>query len=245
MKHTANIASHEVVDIGDNAPTERNVENINPEGDKTNPSDNEAKNTHENDELNEPNDSKNALIDLESNSVEKTEKPNESPIADNAGNTKEEKQEIQSSISQERYDRSKYTSEEIKLGHNDKVINDVPADYDRVKEAKTDMDEYNKDCPTACPSRDTMLCARCNHGVYRTFMSVCHLRVFACKHTDERLTLVSRTPCVQSAPFLTDMPDPEGRVSEPADRDPVMQFIVCRAKGLLKKGDPKCSFDNI
>ncbi|XP_045509135.1 uncharacterized protein LOC123704731 isoform X2 [Colias croceus] len=248
MKH--DVASHEVVNIGHNDPTEQNLENdnIEKEGDKTNASDETVTNTHENkqDELDQPNDSKNAMVELESNSVEKTEKPKKSDeMADNVEKTKEEKQEIQSSKSKERYEDHRYSSEETKLGHNDKIVKDVPDDYDKIKETNVDMDEYNKDCPTICPSRDIMLCARCNHGVYRTFMSVCHLRVFACKHSDEKLTLVSRKPCVQSAPFLTDMPDPEGRISEPGDRDPVLQFIVCRAKGLLKKGDPKCTFDDV
>lgn len=48
-----------------------------------------------------------------------------------------------------------------------------------------DIDEYKSDCPTVCPARDVMVCARCKEGVYRTFMSVCHLRNFNCKHPEE------------------------------------------------------------
>ncbi|XP_045489250.1 putative histone-lysine N-methyltransferase 1 [Pieris rapae] len=131
-------------------------------------------------------------------------------------------------------------------GEKKEVFNDdvkVPKDYDHTEENNANLEEDNKDCPSTCSLRDMMICARCNHGVYRTFMSVCHLRAFLCAHTHEKLSLVSRQPCIQSAPFLSDLPPSSGRVHEPSDNDRVLQFIRCRAEGRLDKGDPKCNFN--
>ncbi|CAH4033302.1 unnamed protein product [Pieris brassicae] len=140
-------------------------------------------------------------------------------------------------------------NEEIRIdpnsGEKKAVFNDdvkVPKDYDHTEENNANLEEDNKDCPTTCSLRDMMVCARCNHGIYRTFMSVCHLRAFLCAHTDEKLSLVSRQPCIQSAPFLSDLPPSNGRVHEPSDDDRVLQFIRCRAEGRLDKGDAKCNF---
>ncbi|XP_047522741.1 suppressor of Mek1-like isoform X1 [Pieris napi] len=131
-------------------------------------------------------------------------------------------------------------------GEKRAVFNDdvkVPKDYDHTEENNANLEEDNKDCPSTCSLRDMMVCARCNHGVYRTFMSVCHLRAFLCAHTDEKLSLVSRQPCIQSAPFLSDLPPSNGRVHEPGDDDRVLQFLRCRAEGRLDTGDPKCNFN--
>ncbi|CAK1547889.1 unnamed protein product [Leptosia nina] len=115
----------------------------------------------------------------------------------------------------------------------------VPNDYDQEDDEEADLDENNKYCPTKCASSDMMICAHCQHGVFRTFMSVCHLRAFTCAHTDEKLSLVSRKPCVQSAPFLYDLPETKGRIEHSDDR--VLQFIKCRRDGKLGK-DPQCNF---
>ncbi|XP_046975990.1 uncharacterized protein DDB_G0290685-like [Vanessa cardui] len=121
-----------------------------------------------------------------------------------------------------------------------KDISDLAADYDQITE-DADLDQNEKDCPSVCAARDVMVCAKCQHNIYRTFMSPCHLRLFNCKYPDEKLQLVSRQPCMQSAPFLTDLPGAQGRISEPGDQDSVLKFIHCRDKGKLD--DPRCKFD--
>ncbi|XP_047543111.1 uncharacterized protein DDB_G0290685-like [Vanessa atalanta] len=121
-----------------------------------------------------------------------------------------------------------------------KDISNLAADYDQITE-NVDFDQNEKDCPSACAARDVMVCAKCQHNIYRTFMSTCHLRLFNCKYPDESLELISRQPCMQSAPFLTDLPGAQGRISEPGDQDNVLKFIHCRDKGKLD--DPRCSFD--
>nr|XP_026483154.1 glutamic acid-rich protein-like [Vanessa tameamea] len=121
-----------------------------------------------------------------------------------------------------------------------KDISNLAADYDQITE-NVDFDQNEKDCPSVCAARDVMVCAKCQHNIYRTFMSTCHLRLFNCKYPNENLELISRQPCMQSAPFLTDLPGAQGRISEPGDQDNVLKFIHCRDKGKLD--DPRCSFD--
>ncbi|CAH1642810.1 unnamed protein product [Spodoptera littoralis] len=110
-----------------------------------------------------------------------------------------------------------------------------------------DLNEYNADCPTVCPSRDVLVCARCQHGIFKTFISVCHMRMFACHHKDEILQLVSRSPCILSAPYLSeDGMEPQGRVVEADDDDIILRYIICRDHERTdpdgQPGDPRCSF---
>ncbi|XP_050677071.1 uncharacterized protein LOC126973791 [Leptidea sinapis] len=107
------------------------------------------------------------------------------------------------------------------------------------------MTQYNGDCPSVCPSRDMMLCVRCNHGVFRTFMSTCHVKMFRCQHPEEKLSLVSRQPCILSAPFLPESSETQGRVVEPGDEDVVLRYIRCKKYGRLEGGDMKCKFDEL
>ncbi|XP_013141753.1 PREDICTED: uncharacterized protein LOC106105843 [Papilio polytes] len=104
------------------------------------------------------------------------------------------------------------------------------------------QDIENGDCPTECPARDVMVCARCRAGVYRTFLSVCHLRQFSCNHPEKKLELVARRPCVLSAPFLAGMKT-KGRQKDPNDEDVVLKYIRCREKG--NTNDPKCKFAKV
>ncbi|KOB77291.1 Uncharacterized protein OBRU01_04504 [Operophtera brumata] len=65
-------------------------------------------------------------------------------------------------------------------------------------------EEMNTDCPTSCPSRDVMVCAACQHGVYRTFLSTCHMRMYGCHHTGESECTVAPRARVRmlSAPYI-------------------------------------------
>ncbi|XP_035457736.2 uncharacterized protein LOC118281257 [Spodoptera frugiperda] len=114
-------------------------------------------------------------------------------------------------------------------------------------EKEADLVEYKSDCPKVCPSRDVLVCARCQHGIFRTFLSVCHMRMFTCNHIDEFLQLVSRTPCILSAPYLSEEGmEPKGRVVEDDDDDKIMRYIICRDQDRMdkdgKSADPRCSF---
>ncbi|KPJ12611.1 hypothetical protein RR48_02244 [Papilio machaon] len=124
---------------------------------------------------------------------------------------------------------------------------DVVLKYIRCREIgdTTDIntqETQNSDCPTECPARDVMVCARCKAGVYRTFLSVCHLRLFTCNHPEEKLELVSRRPCILSAPFLPGMKT-KGRQKDPNDEDVVLKYIRCREIG--DTNDPKCKFAKV
>ncbi|XP_030037792.1 GATA zinc finger domain-containing protein 14 isoform X2 [Manduca sexta] len=101
------------------------------------------------------------------------------------------------------------------------------------KNQPDDYDIYQAECPMSCPTRDVMVCAKCQHNVYKTFMSICHMRMFSCMFTDEKLELVSRYPCVMSAPFLSVKPntEPSGRITLADDEDKILKFIYCREKG--------------
>ncbi|CAG5000966.1 unnamed protein product [Parnassius apollo] len=64
---------------------------------------------------------------------------------------------------------SNKTTHKALIDHSDVVYyNDV------------DKEQYNKDCPSVCPARDVMVCARKEDGEYKTFLSVCHLRKDNC-----------------------------------------------------------------
>ncbi|XP_045456199.1 uncharacterized protein LOC123666033 [Melitaea cinxia] len=132
------------------------------------------------------------------------------------------------------------TSDEKRLYEYIPDLNLGP-DYD-IKEKDVDYDQYGNDCPSVCPVREMMVCAECGHKIYKTFLSPCHLRQFNCKYPDEKLKLVKREPCMQSAPFLANLNEAKGRVSEPTDEDRVLKFINCRDTGKL--GDQDCKFDD-
>ncbi|KAH9635916.1 hypothetical protein HF086_002476 [Spodoptera exigua] len=92
-----------------------------------------------------------------------------------------------------------------------------------------------------------MVCARCQHGVYRSFISVCHMRMFDCNHDDEELELVSRNSCLLSAPYLSeDDMKPQGKVVEANDDDKILRYIICKQNkeihGRYNKEDPRCKF---
>ncbi|XP_061720798.1 uncharacterized protein LOC133527693 isoform X2 [Cydia pomonella] len=61
---------------------------------------------------------------------------------------------------------------------------------------------FNALCPNKCPTSSDMVCARCNHHIYRSFLSGCHMRMYQCRHPEERLELVSRHSCYGSAPYM-------------------------------------------
>ncbi|XP_045782900.1 uncharacterized protein DDB_G0290685-like [Maniola jurtina] len=115
------------------------------------------------------------------------------------------------------------------------------AEYDETEENEVNFVEYKDNCPKECPARQVMVCARCQHNIHRTFLSICHLRMFNCQHPNEKLELVSRQPCVQSAPFLTGFPTAKAKISAPGDQDTVLKFIRCREKERLER-DPRCAF---
>ncbi|PZC70955.1 hypothetical protein B5X24_HaOG214531 [Helicoverpa armigera] len=91
-----------------------------------------------------------------------------------------------------------------------------------------------------------MVCGLCQHNVYKTFLSVCHMKMFVCAHPEEELKLVSRYPCVLSAPYLSDQGmEAKGRKVEENDDDKVLRFIICRDRnklGEIVADDPNCSF---
>ncbi|XP_052748162.1 uncharacterized protein LOC128200078 [Galleria mellonella] len=101
-----------------------------------------------------------------------------------------------------------------------------------------DIVDYDSKCPTSCPASSMMMCEKCNHGIYRTFLSVCHMRLFHCKYKLIKLELVSRYPCMMSAPFLRNSPGmnltPKGRLPE-VEEDRILRFIHCRDRGLLSE----------
>ncbi|XP_039762607.1 uncharacterized protein LOC120635636 [Pararge aegeria] len=130
--------------------------------------------------------------------------------------------------------------ENVEEWEEDETITFDP-DYDVTDDDQVYSVDYKGNCPTKCPARNVMVCARCQHNIHRTFLSVCHLRLFNCRHPDEKLELVSRRPCMQSTPFLTGLPPAKTKQSDPHDRDPVLRFLLCRKKGRLQR-DPRCKF---
>ncbi|CAG9577526.1 unnamed protein product [Danaus chrysippus] len=114
------------------------------------------------------------------------------------------------------------------------TVGNFGKDYDQQEE-EADLEESRKDCPTVCPSRDVMVCAKCKHQIHRTFLSACHLRMFACQHPNEKLELVKRKPCMQSGPFLSKFEDTRGRIHESREDDEIQKFIFCRENNLINK----------
>ncbi|CAH0730942.1 unnamed protein product, partial [Brenthis ino] len=200
----------------------------------------------------------NPVVDIDRSDDENNEEnlPSDNDNEDSAGDNNdnlgyESNQEDVPSVKIEEPD-DEYNGEDAKEddtplnlhGYEDEEdTNVVPVDYDQNTNDNVNSDEYKKNCSTDCPAREVMVCAKCQHNIYRSFLSSCHLRAFSCKHPDEKLELVNRNPCIQSAPYLTDLPSPKGRVSEPSDRDTVLQYIHCREKGRLNKDDPRCKFE--
>ncbi|KAL0808980.1 hypothetical protein ABMA28_012637 [Loxostege sticticalis] len=117
----------------------------------------------------------------------------------------------------------------------------APPEKDTEKKKK-----QQGDCPTSCPARAVMVCGRCEHGVYKTFLSVCHMRMFVCNHDyEDKMELVSRFPCVLSAPYISDEKGmnmtPTGKEYDPHALDPVLKFIEAREKTLI--GRAKLEYD--
>ncbi|KAF9417220.1 hypothetical protein HW555_005622, partial [Spodoptera exigua] len=109
---------------------------------------------------------------------------------------------------QQRKRKIKYLEVPLPLFSNENDLDET------VKEPN--LSEYNAVCPTVCPSRNVMVCARCQHGVYRSFISVCHMRMFDCNHEDE-------------APYLSeDDMKPQGKVVEANDDDKILRYIICK-----------------
>ncbi|XP_063626860.1 cartilage oligomeric matrix protein-like [Cydia splendana] len=88
----------------------------------------------------------------------------------------------------------------IRVKREAPVANNVEEDY-QVTET---MKSQKKECPVECPKTSEMVCARCNHGIYRSFLSECHIRMYQCRHPADRLELVSRHSCYGSAPYIMD-----------------------------------------
>nr|XP_021205156.1 uncharacterized protein LOC101740762 isoform X2 [Bombyx mori] len=106
------------------------------------------------------------------------------------------------------------------------------ADGEEAEVADVDYKEYDALCPSSCPALNVMVCAECGHGIYRTFLSVCHMRMFRCRHHEENIQLASREPCMMSAPYLSeDVMRPKGRMSKSDDIDTVLKFIYERQRG--------------
>ncbi|OWR48832.1 hypothetical protein KGM_213883 [Danaus plexippus plexippus] len=82
------------------------------------------------------------------------------------------------------FQQAENTNEEFGEPQKLVTVADFGKDYDQ-REEEADLEESRKDCPTVCPSRDVMVCAKCKHQIHRTFLSACHLRKFACQHKSE------------------------------------------------------------
>ncbi|XP_063533607.1 uncharacterized protein LOC134743903 isoform X2 [Cydia strobilella] len=120
------------------------------------------------------------------------------------------------------------------LKEEDHVVQEEVADNDEVPQVEGDNDsekgndQSGANCPQKCLNRRVMVCARCPHGIYRTFMSSCFMRMYQCQHPNEKLELVSRHACTGSAPYMGEMPKPFGEKVEPFDDDPVLNHIYHR-----------------
>ncbi|KAJ2941036.1 hypothetical protein O0L34_g13167 [Tuta absoluta] len=97
---------------------------------------------------------------------------------------------------------------------------------DKLEDVNTE--QYDESCPTVCPARGTMVCGKCKCGVYRTFVSACHMRMFDCAHPEEKLTVVAWAPCAMSAPYLEDLHEPKGLIDWPSDKDEVLRYLKCK-----------------
>ncbi|KAJ8704992.1 hypothetical protein PYW08_012312 [Mythimna loreyi] len=104
------------------------------------------------------------------------------------------------------------------------------------KESTNNMADYDTDnwCPTKCPALTAMVCARCQHGIFRTFSSVCHVKMFECSNPNEVMTLVSRVPCIMSSPLISEKGmQPQGLVKVDEEDDLILRYIKCRDAGLI------------
>ncbi|KAL4705096.1 hypothetical protein ACJJTC_002744 [Scirpophaga incertulas] len=105
-------------------------------------------------------------------------------------------------------------------------------------------------CKKDCPPSSVMVCARCVHGVYRTFLSVCHVEQYACNFKGEMMEMVSQHPCVLSAPYFIGVDKIEPNEHKGQDNDKILQFIYCREKGYFDTSrknstfDPQCNIFN-
>ncbi|XP_013178839.1 PREDICTED: uncharacterized protein DDB_G0290685-like [Papilio xuthus] len=198
-------------------------------------------------------------VDIDKEGLKHSESEEETKITKTAGIDDEEPNidGVHLQYSPPEYDQANATSleandrnEEIepqnaKIDSSTEELDEVSVKEEKPNTDSSDSDlntdeTQNSDCPTECPAREVMVCARCKAGVYRTFLSVCHLRLFSCNHPEEKLELVSRRPCILSAPFLTGMKT-KGKQKDPNDEDIILKFIRCREKG--DTNDPKCKFD--
>ncbi|XP_028158452.1 uncharacterized protein LOC114351438 [Ostrinia furnacalis] len=161
--------------------------------------------------------------------------------------------------SQEHSNEEENVEDEQQYDHYDEAEN-LHHEESTKEDAAAEPAEYDADCPSVCPSRAVMVCGKCQHGVFRTFLSVCHMRAFSCRFTDEVMELVSRYPCLASAPYLSSDKgvnmEPQGKLSQPGDDDKILRFINCRSRGklgptrlnIMVGGDEthtndKCNFD--
>ncbi|XP_061712756.1 uncharacterized protein LOC133521707 [Cydia pomonella] len=109
------------------------------------------------------------------------------------------------------------------------VEGDNDSDKEKLQsEERLGDDQSGANCPQKCLNRRVMVCARCPHGIYRTFISSCFMRMYQCQHPNEKLELVSRHACTGSAPYMGEMPKPVGESAEPLDVDPVLNHIYHR-----------------
>ncbi|XP_063361769.1 uncharacterized protein LOC134650764 [Cydia amplana] len=107
-------------------------------------------------------------------------------------------------------------------------VNDEVPQVEGDNDGEKGNDQSGANCPQKCLNRRVMVCARCPHGIYRTFMSSCFMRMYQCQHPNEKLELVSRRACTGSAPYMGEMPKPSGEKAEPFDDDPVLNHIYHR-----------------
>ncbi|XP_063619073.1 uncharacterized protein LOC134791883 [Cydia splendana] len=128
-------------------------------------------------------------------------------------------------------DTSGISKEEDHVGQQEVANESDNDDVPRVEgdnDGEKRNDQSGADCPQKCQNRRVMVCARCPHGIYRTFMSSCFMRMYQCQHPNEKLELVSRHACTGSAPYMGEMPKSIGENVEPYDEDPVLNHIYHR-----------------
>ncbi|XP_047995633.1 uncharacterized protein LOC125233615 [Leguminivora glycinivorella] len=123
--------------------------------------------------------------------------------------------------------------EDANVSDNHEVLQvEGDKDNDEEKQGADDLhlekvDQPEVACPENCPARGVMVCARCPHGIHRTFMSSCFMRMYQCQHPNEKLELVSRHACTGSAPYMGEMPKPVGE-PDVVDKDPILNHIFYR-----------------
>ncbi|XP_026325536.1 uncharacterized protein LOC113234442 [Hyposmocoma kahamanoa] len=144
---------------------------------------------------------------------------------------------------------AKYANHKFRQGlarlWGDHSITDLISQFQNEKglQDEVDLNEYKATCPTKCPIRTQMVCSRCGDKIYRTFQSICHMKMFQCKYPTEKLQLVAREPCALSTPYLRDMRIPTGRLTEPNDDDVVLRYIKCQNDRSVygQANDPRCN----